>query len=102
MLFSWATGLEGTRRAMDSSESRVPMMNSKTIYITRFDRERLEWLLERPPAEDLIGYLDLMDSHYRSFSRGIVKVSSIVYFAAVTYVALLAATSVLAARRWRG
>lgn len=51
---------------------------------------------------DVIGYLDLMDSHYRSFSRGIVKVSSVVYFAAVTYVALLAATSVLAARRWRG
>ena len=51
---------------------------------------------------DVIGYLDFMDSHYRSFSRGIVKVSSIVYFASVTYVALLAATSVLAARRWRG
>ena len=49
-----------------------------------------------------IGYLDFMDSHYRSFSRGIVKVSSVVYFLSVTYVALLAATSVLAARRWRG
>lgn len=51
---------------------------------------------------DFIGYLDFMDSHYRSFSRGIVKVSSIVYYLSVTYVALLGATSVLAARRWRG
>jgi ABC-2 type transport system permease protein len=51
---------------------------------------------------DLIGYLDFMDSHYRSFSRGIVKVSTIVYYLSVTYAALLAAVAVLAARRWRG
>lgn len=51
---------------------------------------------------DVIGYLDFMDSHYRSYSRGIVKVSSIVYYASVTYVSLLAATAVLSARRWRG
>lgn len=51
---------------------------------------------------DVIGYLDFMDSHYRSFSRGIVKVSTIVYYLSVTYASLLAATAVLAARRWRG
>jgi regulator of nucleoside diphosphate kinase len=34
------------------------MMNAKKIYITGYDRERLERLLERPPADDLIGYLD--------------------------------------------
>ena len=33
-------------------------MKAKKIYITGYDRERLERLLERPPAEDLIGYLD--------------------------------------------
>ena len=43
---------------MEPSESGVRMMNAKKIYITRYDRERLERLLERPPAEDLIGYLD--------------------------------------------
>lgn len=51
---------------------------------------------------DVIGYLDFMDSHYRSFSRGIVKVSTIVYYLSVTYASLMAATAVLAARRWRG
>lgn len=51
---------------------------------------------------DFIGYLDFMDSHYLSFSRGIVKFSTIVYFLSVAYAALLAATAVLAARRWRG
>ena len=34
------------------------MMKAKEIYITRFDRERLERLLEQPPDGDLIGYLD--------------------------------------------
>ena len=34
------------------------MMNATRIHITRFDRERLERLLERPPAGDLIGDLD--------------------------------------------
>ena len=33
-------------------------MNAKKIYITEYDRERLERLLERPPADDLISYLD--------------------------------------------
>jgi ABC-2 type transport system permease protein len=63
------------------------------------------WIIARKVEGGLggfIGYLDFMDSHYRSFSRGIVKVSTIVYYVSVTYVALLAATSVIAARRWRG
>ncbi|HUR41413.1 MAG TPA: ABC transporter permease [Verrucomicrobiae bacterium] len=63
------------------------------------------WIIARKVDGGLgaaIGYLDFMDSHYRSFSRGIVTLSSVVYFASVTYAALRAATLVLAARRWRG
>ena len=42
---------------MEPGESGVWTMNAKKIYITGYDRERLERLLERPP-EGLIGYLD--------------------------------------------
>lgn len=63
------------------------------------------WMIARKVEGGLggiVGYLDFMDSHYRSFSRGIVKLSSVVYFLSVVYAALLAATATLAARRWRG
>ncbi|HUS23898.1 MAG TPA: ABC transporter permease [Candidatus Binatia bacterium] len=63
------------------------------------------WIIARKVSGGIggfVGYLDFMESHYLSFSRGIVKFSSIVYWLSVTYVALLAATASLAARRWRG
>ena len=34
------------------------IMNARKIYVTVYDRERLERLLERPPAGDLSGDLD--------------------------------------------
>jgi ABC-2 type transport system permease protein len=64
----------------------------------------LAWLLAKKidgPLGDMVGYLDLFDRHYRSFSRGIVKLSSVVYYLSVSYLALLGATAVLSARRWR-
>ncbi len=53
------------------------------------------------PLGDVVGYLDLYDAHFRSFSRGILKLSSVVYFLSLTYIGLLAATVALSARRWR-
>lgn len=63
------------------------------------------WMIARKvdgPLGDFIGYLDLMDVHYRSFSRGVVKSSTIVYYLSIAYAALLGATAVMSARRWRG
>ncbi len=63
------------------------------------------WLLARKiegPLGDVMGYLDLFDRHFRTFSRGVVKLSSCLYYLSIAYVALLATTSVLSSRRWRG
>jgi ABC-2 type transport system permease protein len=63
------------------------------------------WMVARKvtgPLGDVVGYLDLMDKHYRSFSRGILKSSTIIYYLSLTYLALLGAVAVLSARRWRG
>lgn len=65
----------------------------------------LAWMLARKidgTLGDVVGYLDLFDKHYRAFSRGTVKLGSVVYFLSLTYAALLATTAVLGARRWRG
>lgn len=62
------------------------------------------WMVARKvdgPLGDAIGYLDLFDKHYRSFSRGIVKLSSVTYYLSLTYLGLLGAVLVLSARRWR-
>jgi ABC-2 type transport system permease protein len=50
---------------------------------------------------DAIGYLDLFDKHYRSFTRGILKLSSVTYLLSLTYVGLMGAVLVLTSRRWR-
>lgn len=65
----------------------------------------LAWMLARKidgTLGDVIGYLDLFDKHYRSFSRGTVKLGSVVYYLSLTYAALLATTAVIGSRRWRG
>jgi len=49
----------------------------------------------------VVGFLDIFDQHYRSFSRGTVKLASLGYYGALTYAALLLTTAVLSARRWR-
>ena len=43
---------------MEPGESRVWIMDAKNIYITGYDRERLERLLEQPEDEELVGYLE--------------------------------------------
>jgi ABC-2 type transport system permease protein len=64
----------------------------------------LAWTLARKidgALGDVVGFLDLFDQHYRSFSRGTLKLGSVAYYVALTYAALLSTTAVLAARRWR-
>ena len=65
----------------------------------------LAWMLARKvegTLGDVLGYLDLFDKHYRTFTRGTVKLGSVVYYLSLTYTMLLATTAVLGARRWRG
>ncbi|HET6343962.1 MAG TPA: ABC transporter permease [Myxococcota bacterium] len=64
----------------------------------------LLWLLSRiasPPVEELIAYLSLHDKHFRPFMRGLVSIADVVFYITLTYVALLGATRVMEARRWR-
>lgn len=64
----------------------------------------LLWLLARtttPPLEDLLSYLAIHDKHFRPFMRGLVSLADVVFYVSLTYVALLGATRVLEARRWR-
>jgi ABC-2 type transport system permease protein len=65
----------------------------------------LSWLVARKVEGtfgDVVGYLSLFDKHYQPFARGTVKLQSVVYYLSMTYLALLATTAVLSARRWRG
>jgi len=64
----------------------------------------LLWLLSRiasPPLETLLGYLSIHDKHFRPFMRGILSVQDVVFYLSLVYVALVATTRVLEARRWR-
>lgn len=61
------------------------------------------WRLARvvhPPFDEVFAYAAFFDAHFAPFSRGEFPVSSTVYFASVTAVALVGARAALVARRW--
>ncbi len=64
----------------------------------------LSWLLAQVtdrPFTDLFTALALHGKHFRPFQQGIVHLRDVVYYLAVIWVALFAATRVIEARRWR-
>jgi ABC-2 type transport system permease protein len=64
----------------------------------------ISWLLARiteRPLSEVFSAMALHGQHFQPFQAGLVHVRDIVYYLAVTYLALFAATRVLEARRWR-
>jgi len=62
------------------------------------------WTLARVterPLSDVFNSLALWNEHFPPFQHGVVHLRDVVYYLAVTYVALFASTRVLEARRWR-
>lgn len=64
----------------------------------------VSWLLARVterPLSDIFTALALHGEHFAPFQSGIIHVRDVVYYLAVTYLSLFAATRVIEARRWR-
>jgi ABC-2 type transport system permease protein len=64
----------------------------------------LLWALAKavdPPLNTFLSALALHHENFRPFMQGILQFDSVVYYVAVTYFFLLAATKMLEARRWR-
>lgn len=53
------------------------------------------------PMNKFLNAFALHHQNFRSFQTGVLRLDSVVYYVAVTYFFLLAATKVLEARRWR-
>jgi len=54
-----------------------------------------------PPLNRVLSSLAIHHENFRPFMNGILELDGVVYYLAVTYVFLLAATKTLEARRWR-
>jgi ABC-2 type transport system permease protein len=64
----------------------------------------LLWLVARvadPPLNTFVAGLALHNERQNPFMRGVLQLDNVVYYLAVTYGFLLAATKTLEARRWR-
>jgi ABC-2 type transport system permease protein len=64
----------------------------------------LLWLVGRvtdPPLNTFLAALALHNERQNAFMKGLLRLENVVYYVAVTYFFLLAATKTLEARRWR-
>ena len=64
----------------------------------------LQWAVARavdPPLNKFLSAIALHHENFRPFMQGILQLSGIAYYLAITYFFLLCATKVLEARRWR-
>lgn len=64
----------------------------------------LTWQLSRvvdPPLGTVISHFSLYEKHFFPFMRGLIQLSDLVYYAAVVYLALLAATRVVQHQRYQ-
>ena len=64
----------------------------------------LTWALSKvvdPPYGTLISYFSLYEKHFFPLMRGLLQLSDVVYFASLTYLALLASTRVIQSQRWQ-
>lgn len=53
------------------------------------------------PLSQVLSYISPHAGHLTYFRRGVIRVSDIVYYLSVIYIALLAATTTLKSQRWR-
>ncbi len=64
----------------------------------------LAWALSsvvEPPLGTVIAHFSLYEMHFFPFMRGLVQLSDVVYYASLTYLALLASTRVIQSQRWQ-
>jgi ABC-2 type transport system permease protein len=64
----------------------------------------LQWVVARavePPLNEFFASIALHHDNFRPFMQGILDFKRVIFYIAVTYFFLLAATKVLEARRWR-
>jgi len=64
----------------------------------------VSWLLAKVadrPLNDVFSNLALYQQHFPPFEKGLVHLRDVVYYVALTYLGLFAATRVLEARRWK-
>jgi ABC-2 type transport system permease protein len=64
----------------------------------------LAWAMSKvvdPPLGTLISYFSLYEKHFFPFMRGLLQLSDVVYYASLTYLALLASTRVIQSQRWQ-
>jgi ABC-2 type transport system permease protein len=64
----------------------------------------ISWLLAKVsdrPLTEIFSNLALYQQHFPPFERGLIHLRDVVYYLALTYLGLFAATRVLEARRWK-
>jgi ABC-2 type transport system permease protein len=86
-----------------SSLTRLPIV-SAVISGVSIVALLMSWLLARVterPLSEVFSAMAFHGNHFQPFQSGIVHLRDVVYYLAITYVALFAATRVLEARRWR-
>jgi ABC-2 type transport system permease protein len=100
MLLGSASLAIGTFGSALAKNQVVAAIGSACILVSLL----VSWLLARVterPFSDVFSALALWQQHFVPFQGGVIHLRDVVYYLAVSYVALFAATRVIEARRWR-
>ena len=100
LLLGGASLAIGTFGSALSRSQIVAVIISGSMVVALLTCWMLAHVTERPLSE-ICTAMALHNQHFQPFQAGLVHVRDVIYYLAVTYVALFAATRVLEARRWR-
>ena len=87
-------------RALDDGREKRAFLLGAAILGTML----LLWTVARvtdPPLNTFISGLAIHHDRFKPFMAGVLRLENVVYYLAVTYFFLLAATKTMEARRWR-
>jgi ABC-2 type transport system permease protein len=83
------------------SRSQVVAAVLGGVFVVTF---LISWLLARitdPPLKSVVSYLALFNEHFQPFMRGMLRLSDVVFYVSIVYIALLASTRVIQSQRWQ-
>ena len=72
-----------------------------TVFVGLLEMSYFVAKISDPPFQSFVGWLSPVWKHFRSFRRGLLQMSDILFYCSLIYLSLLATIKVLKSQRWQ-